>query len=146
MFLRTSNFDLFTLNRNQNKTFFISYTVKELGQVFYILRNFTFSLFKLLHHFQSISNFSSLAIQEPSWLTIFSLGYFSFFNQQPNISRASFNPVSSTSDLDRISPYTSDTISCRQVMRIKKNINKGIIVWSNSKFSKLKSHELCSRQ
>ena len=123
VFLRT--FDRFTLGRNQNKTsFFISYTVKELGQVFYILRNFTFSLFKLLHHFQSLSTFSSLAIQEPSWLTIFSLRYFFFFNQtQPNISRASFNPVSSTSDLDRISPYTSDTISCRQVMRIKKNIN-----------------------
>ena len=122
MFLRT--FDLFTLNRNQNKTFFISYTVKELGQVFYILRNFTFSLFKLLHHFQSISTFSSLAIQEPSWLTIFSLRYFFFFNQtQPNISWASFNPVSSTSDLDRISPYTINTVSSREVMRIKKNIN-----------------------
>ena len=126
MFLRT--FDRFTLSRNQNKTlFFISYTVKELGQVFYILRNSTFSLFKLLHHFQSISTFPyrpSLAIQEPSWLTIFSLSYFFFFNQtQPNISWASFNPVSSTSDLDRISPYTINTISSREVMRIKKNIN-----------------------
>ena len=123
MFLRT--FVLFTLGRNQNKTsFLIAYTVKELGQVFYILRNSTFSLFKLLHHFQSISTFSSLAIQEPSWLTIFSLRYFFFFNQtQPNISWASFNPVSSTSDLDRISPYTVNTVSSREVMRIKKNIN-----------------------
>ena len=122
VFLRT--FVLFTLNRNQNKTFFISYTVKELDQVFYILRNFTFSLFKLLHHFQSLSTFSSLAIQETSWLTIFSLRYFFFFNQtQPNISWASFNPVSSTSDLDRISPYTINTVSSREVMRIKKNIN-----------------------
>ena len=120
VFLRT--FVLFTLGRNQNKTsFLIAYTVKELGQVFYILRNFTFSLFKLLHDFQSISTFSSLAIQEPSWLTIFSLRYFFFFNQtQPNIS---FNPVSSTSDLDRISPYTINTVSSREVMRIKKNIN-----------------------
>ena len=123
VFLRT--FVLFTLGRNQNKTsFLIAYTVKELGQVFYILRNFTFSLFKLLHDFQSISTFSSLAIQEPSWLTIFSLRYFFFFNQtQPNISWASFNPVSSTSDLDRISPYTINTVSSREVMRIKKNIN-----------------------
>ena len=123
MFLRT--FVLFTLGRNQNKiSFLIAYTVKELGQVFYILRNSTFSLFKLLHHFQSISTFSSLAIQEPSWLTIFSLRYFFFFNQtQPNISWASFNPVSSTSDLDRISPYTVNTVSSREVMRIKKNIN-----------------------
>ena len=123
VFLRT--FVLFTLGRNQNKTsFLIAYTVKELGQVFYILRNFTFSLFKLLHDFQSISTFSSLAIQEPSWLTIFSFRYFFFFNQtQPNISWASFNPVSSTSDLDRISPYTINTVSSREVMRIKKNIN-----------------------
>ena len=123
VFLRT--FVLFTLGRNQNKTsFLIAYTVKELGQVFYILRNVTFSLFTLLHDFQSISTFSSLAIQEPSWLTIFSLRYFFFFNQtQPNISWASFNPVSSTSDLDRISPYTINTVSSREVMRIKKNIN-----------------------
>ena len=123
VFLRT--FDLFTLGRNQNKTsFLIAYTVKELDQDFYILRNFTFSLFKLLHDFQSLSTFSSLAIQVPSWLTIFSLRYFFFFNQtQPNISWASFNPVSSTSDLDRISPYTINTVSSREVMRIKKNIN-----------------------
>ena len=56
------------------------------------------------------------------------------------------NPVSPTSDLDRISPYSFSTVSSRQVMRIKKNINKGIIGWSNSKFSKLTSYELYSRQ
>ena len=33
------------------------------------------------------------------------------------------NPVSPTSDLDRISPYSFSTVSSRQVMRIKKNIN-----------------------
>ena len=33
------------------------------------------------------------------------------------------NPLSPTSDLDRISPYTINMISSRQVMRIKKNIN-----------------------
>ena len=38
------------------------------------------------------------------------------------------------------------TISSRQVMRIKKNIDKGIISWSNTKFSKLTSQELYGRQ
>ena len=36
-----------------------------------------------------------------------------------------------------ISPYYSYTMSCGQVMRIKKNTNYGITNWSNSKFSKL---------
>ena len=34
-----------------------------------------------------------------------------------------FNPLSPMSDLNRISPYNVITISSRQVMRIKKNIN-----------------------
>ena len=34
-----------------------------------------------------------------------------------------FNPLSPISDQDRISPYNIITISSRQVMRIKKNIN-----------------------
>ena len=46
------------------------------------------------------------------------------------------------SDQDRISPYNSYTISRRQVMRIKKNVNKGIIGWSDTKFSKLTKQEL----
>ena len=33
------------------------------------------------------------------------------------------NPLTSVSDQDRISPYNISTISSRQVMRIKKNIN-----------------------
>ena len=41
------------------------------------------------------------------------------------------------SDQDRISPCNINTISSRQVMRIKKNINKGTINRSNTKFSKL---------
>ena len=56
------------------------------------------------------------------------------------------NPLIPMSDQDRISPYNINTISSRQVMRIKKNINKGIISWSNTKFSKLTSQELYSRQ
>ena len=36
-------------------------------------------------------------------------------------------PFDPTSDLGRISPYTISTISNRQVMRIKKNINYEII-------------------
>ena len=50
------------------------------------------------------------------------------------------------SDQDRISPYNSYTISRRQVMRIKKNVNKGIIGWSNTKFSKLTEQELYGKQ
>ena len=49
-------------------------------------------------------------------------------------------------DQDRISPYNINTIWGRQVMRIKKNITKGIISWSNTKFSKLTSSELYGRQ
>ena len=41
------------------------------------------------------------------------------------------------SDQDRISPYNINTVSSKQVMRIKKNISMGIISWSNNKFSKL---------
>ena len=37
------------------------------------------------------------------------------------------NPSTPTSDQDRISPYNNNTISSRQVMRIEKNINYGII-------------------
>ena len=47
------------------------------------------------------------------------------------------NPLTPMSDQDRISPYYIYTVSCRQVMRIKKNINYGITNWSDTKFSKL---------
>ena len=53
---------------------------------------------------------------------------------------------SPTRDLDRISPHTIDMISSRQVMRINKNIDSGIIGWPNSKFSKLTSFKLYCRQ
>ena len=46
---------------------------------------------------------------------------------------------------DRISPYNIDTISSKQVMRIKKN-QLQIINWSNTKFPKLTSEELYGRQ
>ena len=36
------------------------------------------------------------------------------------------NPITPVSDQDRISPHYVYTISCIQVMRIKKNINYGI--------------------
>ena len=38
-----------------------------------------------------------------------------------------FNPLTHMGDQDRISPYNINSISNRQVMRIKKNINLGII-------------------
>ena len=37
------------------------------------------------------------------------------------------DPFTPTSEQDRISPYNINTISCRQVMRIEKNVNHGII-------------------
>ena len=57
-----------------------------------------------------------------------------------------FNPLTPMSDQDRISPYNINTISSRKVMRIKKNISKGIISWLNTKFSKLPSQELYGPQ
>ena len=56
------------------------------------------------------------------------------------------NPLIPMSDQDRISPYNINTISGRQVMRIKKNINWGNTSWSNTKFSKLKLQELYGRR
>ena len=50
------------------------------------------------------------------------------------------------SDQDTISPYNIDAIPSKQVMRIKTNINQGIISWSYTKFFKLTSQELCGRQ
>ena len=38
-----------------------------------------------------------------------------------------FNPLTPMSDQDRISPYNIYTISTKEVMRIKKNINLGTI-------------------
>ena len=49
------------------------------------------------------------------------------------------NPLTPMFDQDRISPYNINTVSSRQVMRIKKNIDKGIISWSNTKFLQLTS-------
>ena len=37
------------------------------------------------------------------------------------------NPFTPTSDQDRISPYNINTISSREVTRIEKNVNHGII-------------------
>ena len=57
-----------------------------------------------------------------------------------------FNLLSPMSNQDRISPYNIITISSRQLMRIKKNIDyiiRGLIIsWSKTKFSKLTSQEL----
>ena len=47
--------------------------------------------------------------------------------------------LTSMSDQDRISSYKVNTISTRQVMRVKKNINKRIFSRSKTKFSDLKS-------
>ena len=65
-----------------------------------------------------------------------------------NSTQTSFelNPFTPTSDQDRISHYNINTISSRQVMRIEKNINYGIISWSNTKFFELTSQEKYGRQ
>ena len=65
---------------------------------------------------------------------------------ETNLPAWSFNPLTPMSDQDRISPYNINTISGRQVMRKKKNINQRIISWSNTKFSKLTPQELYDRQ
>ena len=56
------------------------------------------------------------------------------------------NPSTPISDQDRISPYSINTISSRKVMRMKKNINKGIVRQYDSKFFVLNSYEVCDRQ
>ena len=45
-------------------------------------------------------------------------------------------------DQDRISPYNIDTMSCGQLMRIRKSLNEGIISWSYTKFSNF-HHNSC---
>ena len=45
-----------------------------------------------------------------------------------------FNPSIPSNDQDRLSPYNINTLSSRQVMRIRKNINYGIICRSSSNF------------
>ena len=55
------------------------------------------------------------------------------------------NPLTLRSDQDRISPYNINSMSRRQVIRIKRNISQAINSWSNTKISKLTSWELYSR-
>ena len=52
-------------------------------------------------------------------------------------------PLTPMSHQDKNSPYNINTISTRQVMRIKKNINLGMISWSNTKFSELTLYKNC---
>ena len=52
------------------------------------------------------------------------------------------NPLTPIIDQDRISPYNINKISARYGMSIKKNINLGVISWSNTKFSELTLWEL----
>ena len=70
------------------------------------------------------------------WLYLFSYGLDVWFKGDL---WEDVNPFTPTSDQDRISPYNINTISSRQVMRIEKNVNHGIISWSNTKFSELTS-------
>ena len=56
------------------------------------------------------------------------------------------NPLTSINDQGRISPYNINTLSSRQVRRIKRNINQGIISWSKPKFSQPELQKLYWRQ
>ena len=56
------------------------------------------------------------------------------------------NTLTSISDQDRISPYNINTISSRQVMRIKKISIGELLIDQNTKFSKLTSQELYGKQ
>ena len=47
------------------------------------------------------------------------------------------NPLTPISDQDRISSYNIDTVSTKQVMRKKENIDLEILSWSHTKFSEL---------
>ena len=62
-----------------------------------------------------------------SFLIIYSQHNKTFKNSLPSQTDQTFqsdlNPLSPMSDQDRISPYNINTISRRQVMRIKKNIS-----------------------
>ena len=59
--------------------------------------------------------------------TVARLDVVSTFRCIYGLEQISLNPFTPTSDRDRISPYHINTISSRQVMRIEKNINHGII-------------------
>ena len=59
--------------------------------------------------------------------------------QEMEIKQNTINPFTPTSDRERISPYNINTISSKQEMRKEKNINYGMISWSNTKFSELTS-------
>ena len=48
------------------------------------------------------------------------------------------NPLTPISDQDRISSYNINTVSTKQVMRKKENINLEILSWSHTKFSELR--------
>ena len=55
---------------------------------------------------------------------------------------SSFNPLTPTTDQNRTSFYNFYTILSRQVMKMKKTITQGIIIWYENKFSKLTSKKL----
>ena len=56
------------------------------------------------------------------------------------------NLLTPMSDQDRISLNNISTKSRRQMMRTKKSINRGIIIWSNTKFSEVILEEVSRRQ
>ena len=76
-------------------------------------------------------------IIKPLFITFFTHSKIPLWFQERYMNYNHFNPLTPMSDQDRISPYNIDTISSRQGMRVKKNINLGIISWSNYQLSEL---------
>ena len=56
-------------------------------------------------------------------LTFLTLQLPEVINMKTDIGKGKLNPLTPMSDQDRISPNNINTISSKQVMRIKKNIN-----------------------
>ena len=66
-------------------------------------------------------------------ITVVSRHCFTIITIISKVLRSQVNPLTPMSDEDRISPNRINTISSRQVVRIKKYINLGIISRSNTK-------------
>ena len=76
---------------------------------------------------QLVVTWQSISIGE-AWVRIPSKSAFFFSSFISAHQRGSLlHPLTRMGDQDRTSPYNINTISSRQVMRIKKNVNEGII-------------------
>ena len=108
---------------------------------FFWVRLLQFTIYGITHLLNSFTPRTSFVILSSVWYTILKM-YWVNLQMKENC----FNPVTPMSDRDGISSYNVNTISSRQVMRIKKNIIEGIINWSNTRFSDLTSSEFYRKE